>query len=66
MPARIARSTTANGEVVIRLPSGAQVQIPLGASEAISTVIAQVYGMSDCATTEVAYLHPCRQQRLQP
>jgi hypothetical protein len=51
---RIARAAVANGDVVIRLPSGAQVQIPTSASEVIATVIAQVYGLSDRATTEVA------------
>ena len=54
MPVRIARAAVVSGDVVIRLPSGAQVQIPTSASEVIATVIAQVYGLSDRATTEVA------------
>ena len=54
MQVRVARSAVADGEVVIRLPSGAQVQIPVSASQAIAAVIAQVYGLGGCAVSEVA------------
>ena len=42
VPVRIARAVEVNSEVVVRLPSGAQVLIPTSAAEVISAVIAQV------------------------
>lgn len=42
VPVRIARAVEVSGDVVVRLPSGAQVLIPASASELIATVIAQV------------------------
>lgn len=42
IPVTIEQSKAAAGDVAIRLPSGAQVRIPVSASEVIAAVVAQV------------------------
>ncbi|MEZ6137044.1 MAG: hypothetical protein R3C53_19290 [Pirellulaceae bacterium] len=54
VPVRVA-SAVASGDVVVRLPSGAQVLIPVSAPELIARVIAQV-----CERTPQLPSRPCR------
>ena len=51
VPVRMA-SAVASGDVVVRLPSGAEVLIPANASEVIATIIAQVCDLNTATSIE--------------